>query len=255
MAKVHGALLDKTPLMTDEKIKAAESMAQNHAYHPDFKKYKRTNPYHEKLGEFDSFVLRDEEAETHKGKWSEVLGDTHPLNVEIGTGYGEFMVDYCQKNPGVNFVGLDHRFKRSFALARQLDKLANKNFRYLRARGERIGFTFGENEVQNLFYFFPDPWPKKRHNKNRLFQKPFLDDAHKILPAGGIIYVKTDHDGYFEWMLDVLKDETRFEVLLQCRDLRKEFPDHFLSQFTTKFEKIFLSQGTLIKALVLKNMK
>lgn len=230
-------------------------MAENHAYHPDFKSYKRTNPYHEKLGAFDSFVLRDEEAEAHQSKWSEVFQNQNKLSVEIGTGYGEFMVDYCQKNPDMNFIGLDHRFKRSFSLAKQLDKLENKNFRYLRARGERIQFIFGENEVQNIFYFFPDPWPKKRHNKNRLFQKPFLDAAFKVLSPGGTIWVKTDHDDYFEWMMNELADEKRFEVVLQSRDLRKEFPEHFLSQFTTKFEKIFLSQGTLIKSVVLKSLK
>lgn len=230
-------------------------MQSNHAYHPEFKKYKRTNPYHEKLGEFDQFVLRDEEAEAHRGKWKELFQNQNPLNVEVGTGYGEFMVEYCQKHPGENFVGLDHRFKRSFGLAKQLSRLENKNFRYLRARGERIGYIFGESEVQNLFYFFPDPWPKKRHHKNRLFQRPFLDDAHRILAAGGVLYVKTDHDGYYEWMLEALQGEKRFEILLQSRDLRKEFPEHFLSQFTTKFEKIFLSQGTLIKSLVLKNLK
>lgn len=241
--------------MSDENPKASEAMAQNHAYHPDFKKYKRTNPYHEKLGAFDSFVMRDEEAEAHRGKWRDVFGNGNQLSVEIGTGYGEFMVDYCQKNPGMNFVGLDHRFKRSFSLAKQLDRLENKNFRYLRARGERVGFIFGENEVQNIFYFFPDPWPKKRHNKNRLFQQPFLDDAFKILSPGGTLWIKTDHDGYYEWMLNEMLNEKRFEVLLQSFDLRQEFPDHFLASFTTKFEKIFLSQGTLIKALVLKSLK
>jgi tRNA (guanine-N7-)-methyltransferase len=106
-----------------------------------------------------------------------------------------------------------------------------------------------------VFYFFPDPWPKNRHHKKRLFQKPFLNACHKVLSPGGTLFVKTDHDGYFDWMLDHLKDEKRFEILLQSRDLRKEYPEHFLSQFTTKFEKIFLSQGTLIKSIVLKNIK
>lgn len=241
--------------MSDENPKTSEAMNPNHAYHPDFKKYKRTNPYHDKLGGFEDFVMRDEEAEAHRGDWKNVFGNLNPVSVEIGTGYGEFMVDYCQKNPGTNFVGLDHRFKRSFALAKKLDKLENKNFRYLRARGERLEFIFAENEVQNIFYFFPDPWPKKRHNKNRLFQKPFLDAAYTVLAPGGIIWVKTDHDDYFDWMLRELETEKRFEVQLQTRDLRKEFPEHFLAQFTTKFEKIFLSQGTLIKSVVLKSLK
>ena len=238
--------------MTTEKPK--KTLEDNFCYKPEFK-YTHDNPYHDKLAVFDSFVLRDEAAETNVGKWNSQFPTPNPIEVEIGTGYGEFMMEYCQKNPHINFIGLDHRFKRSFALAQKLDKLEHKNFKYLRARGERVEFMFEESEVQSVFYFFPDPWPKKRHNKKRLFQKPFLDACHKVLKPGGILYVKTDHDGYFEWMMEELKDEKRFEVLLQTTDLRNEHPEHFLSQFTTKFEKIFLSQGTLIKSVVLKNIK
>lgn len=238
--------------MTTEKPK--KTLEDNFCYKPEFK-YTHDNPYHDKLAVFDSFVLRDEAAETNVGKWNSQFPTPNPIEVEIGTGYGEFMMEYCQKNPHINFIGLDHRFKRSFALAQKLNKLEHKNFKYLRARGERIEFMFEESEVQSVFYFFPDPWPKKRHNKKRLFQKPFLDACHKVLKPGGILYVKTDHDGYFEWMMEELKDEKRFEVLLQTTDLRNEHPEHFLSQFTTKFEKIFLSQGTLIKSVVLKNIK
>jgi tRNA (guanine-N7-)-methyltransferase len=231
-----------------------KTIDDNFCYRADFK-YTHDNPYHEKLSIFDSFVLRDEEAEKNVNKWNEMFQNNRPLEVEIGTGYGEFMMEYCQKNPDINFIGLDHRFKRSFSVAKKLDKLEHKNFRYLRARGERIEFMFGESEVQSVFYFFPDPWPKTRHHKKRLFQKPFLNACHKILKPGGVLFVKTDHDGYFEWMLNELQDEKRFEIILQSRDLRAEFPEHFLSQFSTKFEKIFLSQGIKIKSLVLRNIK
>jgi tRNA (guanine-N7-)-methyltransferase len=238
--------------MTTERPR--KTIEDNFCYRPEFK-YTHDNPYHDKLAIFDSFVLRDEAAEANVGKWAQVFDNTRPLEVEIGTGYGEFMLEYCQKNPEINFIGLDHRFKRSYGLATKLDKLEHKNFRYLRARGERLEFMFQESEVQSVFYFFPDPWPKKRHHKKRLFQKPFLDACHKVLKPGGTLFVKTDHDGYFEWMLEHLKSDDRFEVLLQSHDLRTELPEHFLSQFTTKFEKIFLSQGTLIKSVVLRNLK
>jgi tRNA (guanine-N7-)-methyltransferase len=234
---------------------AKKTIDDNFAYRQDFK-YTHDNPYHDKLGSFDHFVLRDEEAESNVAKWNEhIFQNQKPVEIEIGTGYGEFMLEYCQKNPEVNFIGLDHRFKRSFALAKKLDKIEIKNFRYLRARGERLEFMFAESEVQSVFYFFPDPWPKTRHNKKRLFQKPFLNACHKVLKPGGTLFIKTDHDGYFEWMLDHLKDEKRFEIVMQSRDLRKEYPEHFLAQFTTKFEKIFLAQGTLIKSIELRNIK
>lgn len=218
--------------------------------------YTHENPYHDRLAIFDQFVLRDDEGEGHRGHWSkDVFKNDHELEVEIGTGYGHFMMSHTQKFPDYNFVGMDHRFKRSFHLAKKLDKLEFKNFRYLRARGERLAFLFGESEIDRLFYFFPDPWPKKRHHKKRLFQKKFLDELYKTLKPGGEMLIKTDHDGYFEWMLEELKGEERFFVEMQTFDLHKEQADHFLASFVTKFEKIFLEKEIKIKAMVLKSKK
>ncbi|MGK0367733.1 MAG: tRNA (guanine-N7-)-methyltransferase [Thermoproteota archaeon] len=240
-------------IIKKKKIKDPE---KNYSYKEDFE-YKHDNPYDEKLKVFDSFVMRDSESESYLGDWNKsVFKKEAPLVVEIGTGFGYFMHEYCEANPEINFVGMDYRFKRSFTLAKKLDKIKNKNFKYLRAKGERIRFMFGENEVDEVLYFFPDPWPKARHNKKRLFQKPFLDSCHKILKTGGVLHVKTDHDVYFDWMLDILETElttlNRFDVELKSFDLHKEHPEHVLSEYKTKFEKMFIEQGTNIKSLVLR---
>jgi tRNA (guanine-N7-)-methyltransferase len=228
---------------------------EDHSFREDFK-YKHDNPYHDRLSEFDSFVMRDGDAENFRGKWnSEVFKREGKLFLEVGSGAGHFMTDYCEKNPTHNFVGLDYRFKRSFQLAKKLARIENKNFRYLRAKGERIEFIFNENELDGLFYFFPDPWPKTRHMKKRLLQGPFLEAAYKTIKPGGIFYIKTDHDGYAEWMDEEIKKFGKFKVLLQSKDLRAEYPDHFLSEYVTGFEKIFIGQGIKIKAFVLQSNK
>jgi tRNA (guanine-N7-)-methyltransferase len=228
---------------------------EDHSLREDFK-YKHDNPYHDRLAEFDNFVMRDNESENFKGKWNqEVFKKDGKLFLEIGSGAGHFMMEYCEKNPADNFVGLDYRFKRSFQLAKKLAKIENKNFRYLRAKGERIEFIFGENELDGVFYFFPDPWPKTRHQKKRLLQVPFLEAAYKTIKPGGIFYIKTDHDGYAEWMENEISKFGKFKVLMQSKDLRTEFPDHLLSQYITGFEKIFIQQGIKIKAFVLQSSK
>ncbi len=228
----------------------------DHSFKADFK-YKHTNPYHDRLAEFSDFVMRDNDAEKFSGKWNqEVFKRAAPLCLEIGTGYGDFMMDYCQKYPEMNFVGLDYRFKRSFTVAKKLSEHPSRDFfKYLRAKGERIEFMFEENELDHLFYFFPDPWPKTRHNKKRLIQKPFLDSAVRTLKPGATFWIKTDNDDYAEWMEREISAHGGFEYILKSKDLRAEYPEHFLASFETKFEKIFLSQGIKIKAFVLKNKK
>ncbi|MBT3980035.1 MAG: tRNA (guanosine(46)-N7)-methyltransferase TrmB [Bacteriovoracaceae bacterium] len=249
-------------MLQTEEIVPAELLRGDHkvdrSYNEDFK-YSHKNIYHDKLKEFEGLVLLDQEGEKNCGLWCEkVFNKSAPLHVEVGSGYGHFMLDFCQKNPNINFVGLDYRFKRSFNLARQLKNIENKNFRYLRAKGERVGHIFSENEVDEFYFFFPDPWPKKRHNKKRLFQTPFLKEVWKILKPDGKMFIKTDHLTYARWMKEfALKEELegRFEIELYSEDLRAEHPAHFLSSFETKFEKIFLKQNTPIKGIVLKPIK
>lgn len=241
--------------MSEIQSKKPKDNTQDRAFTQTFE-YTHKNPYHAKLAVFDKFVLRDDEGEANCGKWNtDEFKRVAPMHVEIGTGYGHFMLEYCQQNPDVNFIGLDHRFKRSFNLAKKLDKLEHKMFRYLRARGERFEFLFGENELDTVYYFFPDPWPKARHHKKRLFQKRFLDSLHTCIKPDGLFFMKTDHDGYYEWMKEVLETEDRFEILMDTKDLRSEFPEHFLASFKTKFEKIFLEKEIKIKAFVLRNKK
>lgn len=238
--------------------KKDKSLLMDHTFQEHFK-YTHRNPYHDKLVEFSDFLLRDEDSEQFAGQWNEkVFGREGNLCAEIGSGYGHFMMEYCANNPNTNFVGMDFRFKRTFYLAKKLQDHPTKNFRYLRARGERIKYIFGENEIDNMFYFFPDPWPKKRHHKKRLFQQPFIEAAYHVLKPGATLWIKTDHDAYAEWMDEHMnKPEALklFDIKLRTFDLREEHPEHFLASFQTKFEKIFLAQGTKIKAFELVSRK
>lgn len=235
----------------------------DHTYKPDFV-YKHDNPYHDRLGEFQDFVLRDTQGEAFRGKWNaDFFKREAPLYLEIGTGYGDFMMEFCQHHPHANFVGLDYRFKRSYTVAKKLSRFDTQNFCYLRARGERIAHTFAENELDGIFFFFSDPWPKKRHQKRRLFQREFLNSAFNILKPGAKIFIKTDHDGYAEWMDFLLQEQGQFTVEFQTKNLWETTQPNvcnidsvpFLSTFQTKFERIFVSQGTKIKAYVLTSTK
>jgi tRNA (guanine-N7-)-methyltransferase len=228
---------------------------KEHLYKKDFT-YTHNNPYHNRLEEYNHFVLRDHEGEELKGQWNpKIFSRSCPLYLEIGTGYGHFMMDYCQKNPQVNFIGMDYRFKRSYQLAKKLSDCPVKNFRFLRARGERISFLFEENEINSIFYFFPDPWPKARHVKKRLFQPAFLDSAYKIMGPGGKIFIKTDHQDYFKSMLHTVEHHPLFTIEYQSNDLWTENPSNFLTTFTTKFETIFKSSQVSIKGLIIKSKK
>ena len=239
--------------MTTKQVKSTVGRKIDKSFTQEFR-YRHRNPYHHKLKEFDDFVLRDDEGENYRGVWNQkIFKKQAPLKVEIGSGYGHFMQEYCENHPEVNFVGIDFRFKRSFKLAKKLKNHSHKNFRYLRAKGERIGFLFEENEIDEIFYFFPDPWPKKKHRKKRLFQPEFLKMAHQILKPGGRFLIKTDHSGYSEWIKEEIDKQDLFKLEFMSQHLWKEHPLHELCLYKTKFEKIFLEKNKPIYAFILIN--
>lgn len=126
--------------------------------------------------------------------------------LEIGCGHGHFLARYAAENPGKLCLGVDmigERILRAEKKARRA-KLANCHF--VRAEARELidalppGVTFAETWV-----LFPDPWPKKRHHKNRILQPAFFDylAAHRV-EQGGRLYFRTDFAEYFKFVADFL---------------------------------------------------
>ena len=129
-------------------------------YDKDFV-YKHRNPYHDRLAGFEDFVLRDNEAEQFPGEWNnQIFKNKNPICMEIGSGFMDILWSNSVRNTSTQFCGDGLSFQTLVQFAKKLSRLPEQNFRYLRARGERIQHIFGESEVDRLFYFFPDPWPK-----------------------------------------------------------------------------------------------
>ena len=70
-----------------------------------------------------------------------------------------------------------------------------------------------------IHLYFSDPWPKKRHHKNRVVQHRFLLDAWRALTPGGELRVVTDHDELWAW------DEAHFGMWCAHRGLRSPGPE------------------------------
>lgn len=223
---------------------------------------KEINPYHTKLEQFSKFVFLDHQAEEFKGQWNQkVFQNTQPVIVEIGVGYGDFMHNYCMENPDKNYIGMDIRFRRSFGVAKKLEKAEFKNNRFLRAQGQRLPWLFEKKEIDQIFCFFPDPWPRAKQHKRRLFHKELLTQLATLLKSHGSLLFKTDHLDMFEWVLNEVSQCSNLKLCWHSFDLYQDFEtvnDPKIQQlllpmvnFQTKFEKIFLQQNTKIKALIL----
>jgi tRNA (guanine-N7-)-methyltransferase len=194
-------------------------------------------------GEYANWAFDQEEAETFKGRWrSEVFGinDEDPVDLEIGTGNGFYFSYYTQEHPERNLVGLEIKYKPLIQSIRRARKAGSENGRMVRYHASDLERLFEEKELNNVFLQFPDPWPKKRHAKNRLLQMGFLKKLHRLQRDGSFFEFKTDNEAYFEQGLSLI-DGSPYELELISRDLHnEEWAD---KNYLTHFEKLWTSKG------------
>ena len=183
-----------------------------------------------------------------KGKWKkEVFKNNHPIVLELACGKGEYTVNLAQKNPEINFIGIDiksNRMWKGASIAKELNLL---NTSFVRISIHKINMFFEPNEVDEIWITFPDPFPKDRHEKNRLTHPEFLHCYKNILKADGIINFKTDDDSLFDYTLQALS-EVNLKPHEIIRDVHNE-PHAFdsLREIKTHYEKIFSDKGRKIK--------
>ncbi|MBI3555479.1 MAG: hypothetical protein HY074_04370 [Deltaproteobacteria bacterium] len=164
------------------------------------------NPYADRLKEFSSFVLNDTDAHSLAQGWHKLfsarLGNPPAkLTLEIGCSNAEFLCAVAGRHPEIAFVGIDWKFKVVYKGAKRIHRENLKNAMLVRGTAHDLEKIFGEGELDEIWIFFPDPWAKKGQLKKRLMQESFLLAAHRALKKNGRIFFKTDHPGYFQWVL------------------------------------------------------
>ena len=152
----------------------------------------------------DARIRIKKEAEARKNTLKETISflqqATMPIVFEIGCGNGHYLTAYAQENPDKLCIGIDllgHRLRCS-------NKKKHNNFieniHFIKAEaGEFIEALSQKPIISEVFILFPDPWPKRRHHKNRLIQPEFLSRLAKICKEGAPLHFRTDHQEYFKW--------------------------------------------------------
>ena len=173
-----------------------------------------------------------------------------PMEVEIGTGKGTFIVEQAAAFPNVNYIGIEwaKQFWR-YAADRCRRRGLDANVRLVRTEAAAFMRNFiADESIRVLHVYFPDPWPKKRHNKRRLIQEPFLRDIHRRLAPGGEIRLATDHAAYFEWMEE---HAAKVADLFERRAFAKpEFVEDG-ELVGTNFERKYRREGRTFNSMVL----
>ena len=157
-----------------------------------------------------------------------------PLDVDLGSGDGGFLVEMANRFPERNFLGVERLKGRVRISCRRMARTGALNARLIRLESHYlVRYLLPRESVQVFHVMFPDPWPKRRHHVNRLIQTAFLDDAHGALAPGGELRLTTDNLPYFEHMRAVFEPHPGF-----AEEPWTPGPDYP----QTDFERLFRSQ-------------
>lgn len=179
-------------------------------------------------------------------KLDEVFQTAQPLEVELGAGDGSFLVKYAALHPKHNFIGVERLLGRLRKTEKKGLRAKLTNLRLARMEASYfLEFLLPKKSITALHVYFPDPWPKRKHRKNRLVNERFTQLVGEVLKSGGAIFLRTDDEDYFAQMIQVFQANLDFE----------EFQTPAaLSEVMTDFERNFNLQGvpTLRAAYLLK---
>ena len=160
----------------------------------------------------------EENPNRKKISFIEIFGSDCPVWIEVGFGGGEHLLSIAKENRDVGFIGCEPYIN---GVAMFLPKLLSSNLSNVRVIMDdaRILFEVVPNSsVSKLFLLFPDPWPKRRHNRRRFINTESLKTLKRILKSDGLLYVATDVDEYVRHVLEKLCVEKEFEWIADGPD-------------------------------------
>lgn len=175
------------------------------------------------------------------------FGRSAPKILEVGFGMGGATADIAAARPDSDFLGVEVHSPGVGNLLKLIDERKLGNLRLIRHDAvEVIDHMLSPASLDGFHLFFPDPWHKKRHNKRRLVQPPFVAKIVSRLKAGAYIHMATDWEDYAVQMLDVLSANPDLENTCAGYAPRPEYRP------LTKFEQRGINLGHGVWDLVFR---
>ncbi|MGJ3243371.1 MAG: tRNA (guanine(46)-N(7))-methyltransferase TrmB [Opitutales bacterium] len=138
--------------------------------------------------------------------------------LELGCGHGHWLTAYASAHPERPCLGIDRISKRIRKATAKAEKRHLDHLAFIKADSlECLSVWPTEWPIREAFMLFPDPWPKKRHQRRRMLQPRLLSQLARHVPAGGRFHFRTDHPAYFEWSRDILGNHPAWATGLEAR--------------------------------------
>ncbi|MDX2146689.1 MAG: tRNA (guanosine(46)-N7)-methyltransferase TrmB [Planctomycetota bacterium] len=147
----------------------------------------------------DDLLTRPDAAHLDPRAW--FLHPDRPFEIEIGCGKGTFLLNQASAESATNFLGIEYAGEYWAYTGDRCRRAGLTNVRVLYADAvDFVRWRVPDSIVRVIHLYFSDPWPKRRHHKNRVVQDRFLRDCWRVLVPAGELRIVTDHEEYWEWM-------------------------------------------------------
>jgi tRNA (guanine-N7-)-methyltransferase len=143
--------------------------------------------------------------EDMRGKWHTRFGNENPITLELACGKGEYSVGLGREHKERNFIGVDIKGNRIYIGAKKALAEGLSNVAFLRAQIQQLPEYFAQNEVNEIWIIFPDPFLNKA--KNRLTHPRFLREYQQVLKPGARIHLKTDSEELYRFTQEVVQEQ------------------------------------------------
>ena len=158
----------------------------------------------------------------HKGSWSAVFENDHPIHIEIGMGKGRFIMDLARLNPNINYIGIERYTSVLLRAVQKIEENPLPNVRFLCEDAANLPDIFAAEEVKRINLNFSDPWPKDRHARRRLTSSEFLARYDQFLAKDGRLEFKTDNVGLFDFSLEEINNSDVWHIDVHTYDLHED---------------------------------
>lgn len=142
---------------------------------------------------------------------SQLFPNSKEVILEIGFGMGEATALIGRDFPDTGFLAVEVHKPGIGKLMARIEELALSNIRIIEGDIHPILQTMiPDTSVDGVHLFFPDPWPKKRHNKRRIINAEFLQLIHSKIKDGGFFHIATDWVPYAQYIQEVFAESPLF---------------------------------------------